>query len=442
MPVKRINDLKSLNNSQHARYDFSPDTIAGGTIADLAGANTGTLVGHAYTSGGELILDGTGDYLNCGNSATLEFGYNAGDLTAGLYTISVWIYSTGAGQDGTGGVICGRWASNKGLLIYLFADGRGLYYQADVAGWTTNQAVAQNAWHHIAFVSGLHGVTSNRFYIDGIEVASRTSVQCNTTTASFYVGNYDAAATQCFKGKIKDFRIYGHRELSAAEIMEIYTAGVTGVIHDGLIGYWPMEEGTGTETVDRIGINNGTLYNTPTWINAKFGKCIEMSGPSSEYISFGNARIPISTDFSISLWFKYYSASGIRCILSQYTNGTTNRFSININQAASTGLEAANALAVTGNSGWILAKTGLVINKWYHVIVTHEGNVGKLYVNANLEATDTSVGNVQDTTLMIGKLGDLTYYLTGAVDELRIYNRALSVAEIKAMYFSKYSQYQ
>lgn len=199
---------------------------------------------------------------------------------------------------------------------------------------------------------------------------------------------------------------------------------------NGQVGHWPLNEGTGTTTADRAGANAGTLFNTPTWINGKFQSAVEMSAPSLEYMSFGSARIPVSGDFTISLWFNYYSATGIRCILSQYTSGTANRFAIDINQSASTGLESANALAVTGNSGWVLAKTGLSINTWYHVVVTREGNTGKLYLNGALEATDAAVGNVQDTTLMLGKLGDLTFYLTGAVDEFQIWSRALSAAEI------------
>jgi hypothetical protein len=81
----------------------------------------------------------------------------------------------------------------------------------------------------------------------------------------------------------------------------------------------------------------------------------------------------------------------------------------------------------------------LQLNNWYKVIYTYDGNVGRLYVDGTLVGGETKVATftANNSPLRIGKTGrtDFPYYFNGVIDEIRIYNTALTnnqVAKVTA----------
>lgn len=92
------------------------------------------------------------------------------------------------------------------------------------------------------------------------------------------------------------------------------------------------------------------------------------------------------------------------------------------------------------DAGTLVGTTTLVANTWYHVAATFDGRQWTLYLNGNFEnsttiATSTLVSGTGD--LNIGAYASGSYHFNGAIDDVRIYNRALSAAEIKNLYQSK-----
>lgn len=86
----------------------------------------------------------------------------------------------------------------------------------------------------------------------------------------------------------------------------------------------------------------------------------------------------------------------------------------------------------------VISGTGILsLNNWYHVAGTFDGNELKCYVNGNLEGTTAFQGTIAPSTsypLALGRLADPVYgpdrYFSGSMDEVRIWNRALSQSEI------------
>lgn len=86
----------------------------------------------------------------------------------------------------------------------------------------------------------------------------------------------------------------------------------------------------------------------------------------------------------------------------------------------------------------VISGTGILsLNNWYHVAGTFDGNEVKCYVNGNLEGTTAFQGTIAPSTsypLALGRLADPVYgpdrYFSGSMDEVRIWNRALSQSEI------------
>ena len=73
------------------------------------------------------------------------------------------------------------------------------------------------------------------------------------------------------------------------------------------------------------------------------------------------------------------------------------------------------------------------LGKWYHVVATYDGTNQKIYVNGVLENTRGSAGyRAPSITTKIARRGQGTNFINGTLDDVRIYNRALSAAEVQS----------
>ena len=213
--------------------------------------------------------------------------------------------------------------------------------------------------------------------------------------------------------------------------------------NQGLIAYYKFDEGSGLTTIDSTGYgNNGTLIGNPTWTasvaptNFTNTNCLNFNG-SSSYVSI--PKIPLTEKISISAWFKTSVTTGNRTIFG----------------ARATASSGDEIVLWTGGSGvqlWFIMHdltqyvTGggsFTPNAWNHVVGTSNGSVISVYLNGVSVATSSITGSYIDTrtnTSPIWKIGESTYdtlnttWFSGSIDDLRIYNRALTPAEITGLY--------
>ena len=104
-------------------------------------------------------------------------------------------------------------------------------------------------------------------------------------------------------------------------------------------------------------------------------------------------------------------------------------------RAATPGHCARRAAATFGgSSGAISGPTASPVNTWTHVALTYDGTTLRLYVNGTQVATQAATGAIQSSTnpLWIGGNRPYGEYFQGLIDEVRVYNRALTPAEIQA----------
>lgn len=87
----------------------------------------------------------------------------------------------------------------------------------------------------------------------------------------------------------------------------------------------------------------------------------------------------------------------------------------------------------------VLSTSVMNANTWYHVAGTYDGDTLKCYINGNLEGTFAFKGTIRDSSAYDLKIGRLAYtsigqtrYFNGKIDEVRIWNRALSQSELSA----------
>jgi hypothetical protein len=218
---------------------------------------------------------------------------------------------------------------------------------------------------------------------------------------------------------------------------------VSNDVMNGLVGRWGFDEATTTTstiTYDVTGNNNnGTLTSGPTRTvsNCKIANCLSFDG-SDDYISvsnIGNVVIPAgNAAFSISLWFNA-SAVGTTTMKSLMNNETytVSGFRYGIGESDPQKLKFWST--ESGGSISLTSLTTIATSTWYNAVLVYTSSSATLYINGAQEAVDSSGTIVSNTNniYMVRAIGGKQYF-SGLVDDVRIYNRALSASEISQLY--------
>lgn len=196
------------------------DESSGSIAADSAGDNDGVLKGdpqwrpYSGRMNGALLLDGNGDYVDCGNGSALN-------ITDEL-TVAAWVNINQVNVDRQAIVTKGdsSWrlsTTGSDMRFHFAVAGGGNYVNGDTV-------VGQGEWHHVC---GTYDGAYMRLYVDGIEepngaVANSTGVGVNGYNV--YIGNNDEGDGMYWDGLIDDVRLYSC-PLTATEVYDLFMAG-------------------------------------------------------------------------------------------------------------------------------------------------------------------------------------------------------------------------
>ncbi|MFA7309454.1 MAG: LamG domain-containing protein, partial [Candidatus Paceibacterota bacterium] len=434
-----------------------------GTVSDMSGqGNNGSPVSLGTTTsvvagkiGQALKFNGTTSYVASGTNLGLS-----GDFSG---TISAWVKRT-SGSGFRSVFVAGSAVSMEsfGLGINSNSDGDfNIQFNGGHARYSAGSLVPLNTWTYLAVTKTPGPIeTTSHLYINGVEVAQAGG---QTGTPNFvanlaYIGTWTNLSSY-FPGSIDDVRVY-NRALSTTEIAQLYNTGSTNVAHSnatpgiglnsGLVGHWTFDGPninwkTGT-IVDSSGQgNNGTpvsLGTTTSPTIGKIGQALKFNG--STYIdtlddAAANGTGPLhfaDTDtFSLSLWYKGTDTE---------QNGSFGKTLL----GRSSGDIYANFILRSGkvgylhyNNAWlnnIESTTNVADGRWHHVTyVNHSNETGDLYVDGAAEITGSSSSisaAAYKFTISSFMFGYSAKYTSGTVDDVRIYNRALSVTEVQQLY--------
>jgi uncharacterized repeat protein (TIGR02543 family) len=198
-----------------------------------------------------------------------------------------------------------------------------------------------------------------------------------------------------------------------------------GYSSTGLVSLWRAEN----NAFDSFGNNNGTAQGSVTYSAGKNGQAFNFDG--SSYVDLGNdSSLKMSSEVTITAWIKTTFPGSWHTVLSDHGPGNDNGKILRFN-----GSEIQFLLGVDGSTTVRYTFDLSASNIWQHVAATFDGSVMKLYINGQLVNSQANSRTIAQNPnhLLIGKSGFGEYFV-GAIDEVAIYNRALTITEIISMY--------
>lgn len=205
----------------------------------------------------------------------------------------------------------------------------------------------------------------------------------------------------------------------------------------GLVAAYSFNEGSGTTVTDLSGNGNNGTINSATWTTGKYGGALSFNG-SSSYVDLGNpASLQLTGSMTWSAWiYAVANPADDGQIVAKSDNSSGWQFKTSPDTGPHT-----FGVAVSPSSGSRTQRystTTRSLNTWYHVAGVYNASAGTLniYVNGVLDngaLSGTIPASQFNNSAVNVNIGRRTggYYFNGIIDEVRIYNRALSLTEIQ-----------
>ncbi|MDE1975609.1 MAG: LamG domain-containing protein [Patescibacteria group bacterium] len=436
-------DNRDINWSSNEVFDTSGNGNIGTTTNMSQSANqvAGKIGQAAYFDGNITYISlASNPIASTSNPSSMCAWVKTDDITSntgGWNETFLNLYTNSNNGIRVGSVV------NTGSLFVVYKH-NGI----DSGAQTVANVFTNHAWAYVCYVwSG----SNLSLYSNGNSMATTSNV--DFVGAANTIGARDDLADGTWLGSVDDMRIYS-RALSATEVLRLYQGGAT-ILHsssghkvtlgtddpgrgstlvNGLVGWWTFNgqdtNWTAMTTADKSGNGNtGTMVGMSTStspVQGKIGQALYFTGFTNR-ISLPS--ITLSADFSISMWIKLTCVSSA-CSANNYHTLLAQEIGYN-------GLYFMDDdhLQYYGGNGTETAGT-IPLNAWTHVVLVSASGAGAYYINGIADS------NTVSTVAMSGALsiGGDTYAggagNVGAIDDVRIYDRALSASEVRQLYYS------
>lgn len=197
----------------------------------------------------------------------------------------------------------------------------------------------------------------------------------------------------------------------------------------GLVAALSFNEGSGSSVADTSGNNNNGSITGATWsTSGKYGKALSFSG-SNQYVTINDANsLDLTTGMTLEAWVNSSDLTGWRTVLLKEQPGN-----LVYGMYANTSSNRPNAEIFTTLNVETRGPSQLSANTWVHMAITYNGSALKLFINGTEVVSKSVTGAIKTSSGAIRIGGNTIWgeYFKGLIDEIRIYNRALSAGEIQ-----------
>ncbi|MFA6064471.1 MAG: LamG domain-containing protein [archaeon] len=431
-------EISLIYSSQSGQF-YKPRLIASwdlnGNAFDSSGnRNNGTYADNNYSSGlwdsQAAQFDGTDSYVDIPNTvipSTTDF------------TISTWINSYNASKyqhiiqsyrDSSGdGRFTHNISANAIQLFYGHTSGNTLL---------SFTGISSNKWY---FTTVTRSGNTLSLYVNGAFVSSGVMSNSTILVENQAIGNApsdSSYALRNFFGKIEKVSVW-NRALSAHEINAIYISQKGNWVDTNLVAYYKFNEKFDTNKVlDSARGNNGTITGSAdvNAIGLWDSNALGLNGTTG-YVNMSPTNLAGRNVFTISFWAKSssYQTNPLAILLGVGTGSDATKSLALYSHDNANG----NGIRVWYNGASIINENGVNrLNSWdLYTFVSYSSTNQVFYVNG-VSVGSSIVSKTLDGGLNLstigGYAGSVSQYFNGSIDELKIYDRALSQAEIQSEY--------
>lgn len=213
----------------------------------------------------------------------------------------------------------------------------------------------------------------------------------------------------------------------------------TAALQDGLVAHWTFDEGTGTIAHDSAGSNDGVIHDA-TWTTGKFGGALFFDGDEDYVTVPDDDSLTPHDEITISWWV--FRVSSQDAGIFKYAFSPNEQYSPGNSRSLYFSMDRLGICAAVNTIDEIYFN-GPSLNEWHHIVGTFNRGQAAIYIDGELKVSETLyVSSIMNDVqpLIIGGCWDyggadrFASALNGLADDIRIYNRALSAAEVAQLY--------
>jgi hypothetical protein len=338
-------------------------------------------------------------------------GYVDNGLAAGTY------YYVVTAEDAAGNVSSGATdsavatADTVAPTVALTAPANG----STVGGASVN--VTANASDDI-------GVAGVQFKLDGADLMSED-------TSSPYGITWNATAASNGPHTLTAVARDAAGNTTTASTVNVTVDNTVSPAPSGQVAAYGFEEASGATTLDSSAFgNNGTIANATRTNAGKNGSALSFNGTNATVAVLDSPSLDLTTGVTLEAWVSPAATMGTTwrtAVMKEraggltyglYVNSSTNRPSGHIDTGSEVDTRGTAAVAA---------------NVWTHLAMTWDGGTLRMFVNGVQTSSRTIIGTLQVSTNNLTLGGNAVWgeYLNGKLDDVRVYNRALTLTEIQ-----------
>ena len=202
---------------------------------------------------------------------------------------------------------------------------------------------------------------------------------------------------------------------------------MTGTSNVGLVAAYGFEEISGTTVADASGNgNHGTIKEAVRITAGRYGKALKFDGVNDWVTVNNSASLGLSTSMTLEAWVYQQSSMSNTIMVKEGAGFAPYEF------YSSEDLDLPVSYINDGSYRSVFGTNPVPLNQWTHLVSTYDGQYQRLYVNGVEVAKSARNSLIQQSSgvLRIGGNSLWGEFFQGYIDEVRIYNRALTVAEV------------
>ena len=201
----------------------------------------------------------------------------------------------------------------------------------------------------------------------------------------------------------------------------------------GLVSYWNFDEGEGETVHDSVGINDGTINGAAKWVEGRIDGGLEFNG-STDYVDYGaDPSLDIIEALTIAAWIKLDVFGDWAGVVTKGIESATFAMQTWGDGALRFSPNWGNPAGGVG-TGSFNTDTKMTRAQWVHAAITSDGETITFYIDGTPDALvlDRAItfGTNAESLIMGADFPGGDEYLDGIIDEVYIYDRALTQAEI------------